>query len=149
MTTNNDSTETRLPPLLRQVWFNLNKTFRRRIAHLNITPDQFTTLRWISEKSTEGLIQRQLVELMSSDPNTIVSILKRLEAADLVERKQLPDDRRVYQLSLTPKGKTVLAQALPLSLDLQEEVLSLLSDKQRNDLSNSLNTLIKATEKLL
>ena len=31
----------RLPILLRHAWYGLNQAFRRRIAHLDITPDQF------------------------------------------------------------------------------------------------------------
>ncbi|MBM3847282.1 MAG: hypothetical protein FJ405_13495, partial [Verrucomicrobia bacterium] len=63
----------RLPPLLRKAWYGLNQAFRRRIAHLGITPDQFTVMRILRE--AEGLTQRQLTELMSSDPNTVASLL--------------------------------------------------------------------------
>ena len=32
----------RLPLLLRRAWYGMNQAFRRRIAHLGVTPDQFT-----------------------------------------------------------------------------------------------------------
>src|SRR5258706_62504 len=35
----------RLPPLLRRAWYGLNQAFRPRIAHLGVTPDQFTEMR--------------------------------------------------------------------------------------------------------
>ena len=38
----------RLAPLLRRTWYSLNQTFRRRIAHAGLTPDQFSVLRWLS-----------------------------------------------------------------------------------------------------
>ncbi len=47
----------RLPLLLRRAWYGLNKAFRRRIAHLRITPDQFTVMRTLLEK--EGITQRE------------------------------------------------------------------------------------------
>jgi hypothetical protein len=30
----------RLPPLLRRAWYGLNRAFRRRIAHIGLTPDR-------------------------------------------------------------------------------------------------------------
>ena len=60
----------RLPPLLRRAWYGLNQAFRRRIAHLEITPDQFTVLRTLLEGDALGLTQRELTQHMTSDPNT-------------------------------------------------------------------------------
>ncbi len=76
----------RLPALLRQSWYGLNQVFRRQIAHLHITPDQFTVLRILTEGDSKGLTQRQLSESMSSDPNTVASLLERMESAKLLER---------------------------------------------------------------
>ena len=69
----------RLPPLLRRAWYGLNQAFRRRIAHTGVTPDQFTALRTLLEGDPEGLTQRELTALMSSDPNTVASLLERME----------------------------------------------------------------------
>src|SRR6266576_6905424 len=75
----------RLPLLLRRAWYGLNQAFRRRIAHLGVTPDQFTVMRTLLEH--EGITQRRLTELMSSDPNTVASLLERMERASLLERQ--------------------------------------------------------------
>src|SRR5258706_2428264 len=88
----------RLPPLLRRCWFSLNQTFRRRIAHLGVTPDQYTVMRTLMEGSPRGLSQRELTDLMSSDPNTIASLLERMEAGGLVERKPHEKDRRGHPI---------------------------------------------------
>ena len=63
----------RLPPLLRRAWYALNQAFRQRVAHLGLTPDQFSILRWLVEGDPAGLTQRQITDLMASDPNTITS----------------------------------------------------------------------------
>src|SRR3954469_17156490 len=92
-TTPLDSPERRrLPLLLRRSWYGLNQAFRRRIAHLEITPDQFTVMRTLIENN--GITQRELTRLMSSDPNTITSILDRMEKAGLVQRQSHEKDRR-------------------------------------------------------
>lgn len=40
---------------------------------------------------------------------------KRLREAGLIERKENPDDRRLVILSLTPKGREMMAELLPLA----------------------------------
>src|SRR5437660_12273708 len=82
----------RLPLLLRRAWYGLNQAFRRRIAGLGITPDQFTVMRTLLEN--EGLTQRELTHLISSDPNTIASLLTRMERAGLLPRQSHEHDRR-------------------------------------------------------
>src|SRR6186713_3602891 len=82
----------RLPPLLRRAWYGLNQAFRRRLAHLGLTPDQFTVLRTLIEQ--EGITQSQLTATMTSDPNTVASLLNRMEHADLIRRETHERDRR-------------------------------------------------------
>src|SRR6266567_6749575 len=94
----------RLPLLLRRAWYGLNQAFRRRIAHLGVTPDQFTVMRTLLEH--EGITQRRLTELMSSDPNTVASLLERMEKASLLERQTHERDRRANCLRLKPLAKS-------------------------------------------
>src|ERR1051325_4501966 len=91
----------RLPLLLRRAWYGLNQAFRRRIAHLGITPDQFTVMRTLLEN--EGIRQRELTELMSSDPNTVASLLERMEKAGLIERQAHEQDRRGHRRPRTER----------------------------------------------
>lgn len=74
----------RLPLLLRRAWYGLNQAFRRQISHAGATPDQFTVLRTLSEGNPDGLTQSELTRSMSSDPNTVASLLKRMEDKDLL-----------------------------------------------------------------
>src|SRR6267142_741141 len=101
----------RLPPLLRRAWYGLNQAFRRRIAHLNLTPDQFTVMRTLLEGDVRGLTQRELSRLMSSDPNTVASLLERMEKAGYAERQPHERDRRAHRIKLLPKGRKVYETA--------------------------------------
>ena len=74
----------RLPPILRRAWYGLNQALRRRISHLGLTPDQFTAMRILMESDAHGLPQRELADTMSSDPNTVASLLERMEKASIV-----------------------------------------------------------------
>lgn len=121
----------RLPPLLRRAWYGLNQAFRRRIAHLGITPDQFTVLRSLLEHA--GLTQRELTQLMTSDPNTIASLLERMEKAGLLLRKPHEKDRRAYRIHLQAAGKRKYEEAREVALALQSEVLGVLPASRREE----------------
>ena len=120
----------RLPPLLRRAWYSLNQAFRRRILHLEITPDQFTALRILGEADAKGLSQRELTELMSSDPNTVASLVERMETNGLVQRRPHEKDKRAHRIRVLAKGKKTYAAARDIAVDLQKEILgSLPSDR--------------------
>lgn len=119
-----DPGQRRLPPLLRSAWFGLNQTFRRRIAHLGLTPNQFTALRWLDEHEPAGLTQRELADLMASDANTIVALLRRMERAGWVSSRVDRQDRRRHCIRIGAPGRQLLDQARPIALHLQAQVLA-------------------------
>ena len=121
----------RLPVLLRRAWFSLNQTFRRFSAQAGITPDQFTVLRTLAESEPRELTQHDLAEKMSSDPNTITSLLARMEEGGLIERKADPADRRARRILLQPGGRRKYERARPFAVDLQARILRSLPDRRR------------------
>src|SRR5437879_817146 len=132
----------RLPHLLRRAWYGLNQAFRRRIAHLGITPDQFTVMRTLLEN--EGISQRRLTELMSSDANTVASLLERMEQAGLVERQAHEQDRRAHWLRLKPRGRRKYEAAREIAVEMQAEVLSALPAEAREKFLEELDAVAQA-----
>jgi DNA-binding MarR family transcriptional regulator len=132
----------RLPPLLRQAWYSLNQAFRRRIAHLGITPDQFTVMRSLLEN--EGVTQRELTQLMSSDPNTVASLLERMERAGLLQRDTHEKDRRARRLRLKPSGRKKYEKARAVAVAMQEEVMRALPEDRRETFLQDLDALGQA-----
>lgn len=123
----------RLPPLLRRAWYGLNQAFRRRIAHTGATPDQFTALRCLTEADAKGITQGELTKMMSSDPNTIASLVERMEAAGWIERRSHETDRRAYRIRLKPTGQRLYRELRQLAVDLQSGVLAILPEADRED----------------
>jgi DNA-binding MarR family transcriptional regulator len=132
----------RLPILLRRAWYGLNQAFRRRIAHLGITPDQFTVMRTLLEH--ESMTQRELTQLMSSDPNTIASLLERMEKAGLVKRQTHEKDRRANSLRLRSLGRRKYEIAREIAVSLQTELLSTLPEAMRNPFLENLDAVAAA-----
>lgn len=131
----------RLPPLLRRAWYSLNQTFRHQIAHLGITPDHYSILRWLHEGDARGLTQQTITDLMASDPNTIASILKRMESCGLVSRHEHESDRRARRVRLAANGRRVFAAALDIARSLQDEILSVLPAARRTRFLSDLEAI--------
>src|SRR5437868_12659692 len=110
----------RLPLLLRRAWYGLNQAFRRRIAHLGIPPDQFTVMRTLLEQ--EGITQKELAAAMSSDANTVTSLIERMRVAGLARRQPHERDRRAHRLSLTKEGRRKYAEGRAVALAMQTEI---------------------------
>lgn len=121
----------RLPLLLRRAWYGLNQAFRRHIAHTGATPDQFTALRCLLEGDPKGVTQGELTRMMSSDPNTIASLVERMAAAGWVERKPHESDRRAYRIRLKPAGKKLYGKLRDLAIGLQSQVMAALPEPGR------------------
>jgi DNA-binding MarR family transcriptional regulator len=134
----------RLPVLLRRAWYGLNQSFRQRIAHLGVTPDQFSILRWLSEGDPHGLTQRTLSDLMASDPNTITSTISRMEKAGLVKRGPHEADRRAHRVKLQPAGQRAFDKARKVAMELQEQVLAVLPANRREKFLEELETIADA-----
>jgi DNA-binding MarR family transcriptional regulator len=136
----------RLPPLLRRAWYSLNQAFRRRIAYSGLTPDQFTILRLLTEAPAEGLTQREMAVLMSSDPNTIASLLDRMQEAKLLERRPHEKDRRAHRVRLLPKGRSVYLELRNVALDLQAGILASLPEERREQFLEDLEKVADACQ---
>ena len=134
----------RLPPTLRRAWYGLNQAFRRRIAHLGLTPDQFTVMRTLLEH--EGISQRQLTSLMSSDPNTVAALVERMAEAGLIERQTHERDRRANRLRLKTGGRAKYEKARMIAVALQSEVLDAVAAGRREQFLRDLDDLAQACQ---
>jgi DNA-binding MarR family transcriptional regulator len=121
----------RLPILLRHAWYSLNQTFRRRLAHTGVTPDQFTALRTLSEQGTAGLTQSDLTRLLASDPNTIAALVERMERSGWIARAPHEQDRRANRLRLLAAGLRQYTSVRAIAVELQAEVLAPWSERER------------------
>lgn len=136
----------RLPPLLRRAWYGLNQAFRRRIAHLGLTPDQFTVMRTLLEAEPRGLTQQELTERMASDANTVASLVRRMEEAKLLLRQPHHRDGRANLLKLRAAGRRLFAQARLVATELQTEVLRVLPEVEREHILELLAVIADACQ---
>lgn len=87
--------------------------------------------------------QRDLGEKVQVDRSTMVAVIDELERLGLVERRRNPEDRRRYELTLTPAGSETLSKAEVVAEEVQEAVLAPLDDAQRRQLHELLTSLLR------
>jgi len=139
----------RLPPLLRKSWYSLNQAFRRLLINIKLTPDQFTVLRTLTESEDMGMPQCEISRKMSSDPNTIASLVERMEKLELITRKRNPHDKREKIINITYRGRDRYNQAREIAIDLQSQVLQCLPDSRRELFLQDLETISKSCQSAL
>ncbi|MEQ8786126.1 MAG: MarR family transcriptional regulator [Pirellulaceae bacterium] len=93
---------------LRGAYLTFHRRANQHFAQFGVTADQFVVLTVVAE--TEGLTQRELVERVYSDPNTITGMLTRLEQRKLIQRRPHAEDRRARCIFLTAAGRRLQQQ---------------------------------------
>ena len=97
---------------------NLQKAFSEN--GVEVTPIQVMLLFFLQKSDGSSLTQISQ-GLMLENP-TITGLIDRLEKSGYVKRSDHPNDRRVYLIHLTEKGKKVASKALPIVKRLNEQI---------------------------
>ncbi|HRQ55860.1 MAG TPA: MarR family transcriptional regulator [Azoarcus taiwanensis] len=106
------------------------KDFCEHVGGAEMTPTLFGVLALV--EANPGMTQAQLAEAIQLDRSSIVSILDKLEARGLVERRRAPNNRRSNALRLTADGEALVAELLPeVHAHEQRLVRHLDADEQR------------------
>jgi len=92
--------------LLKDVSRLYSLNFERHAADLNLTIAQCRVLCYLQRN--EGISQVHLAFLTDTDPMTLVRILDRMEADELIERRSDPSDGRARRLYLRPSAHPLL-----------------------------------------
>ena len=100
----------------------------------------------------DGASQRELAQLMSIEPPTLVRHLDKLTEDGYVERRPDPDDRRVIRVIVTAKGRARLTALHKEAEWVDAELRSLLTEREVDMLGKALMkihdhfTAVKADE---
>ena len=105
---------------------NLQKSFSE--SGIEVTPIQVMLLFFLQKKDGSSLSQISQ-GLMLENP-TVTGLIDRLEKSGYVKRSDHPNDRRVYLIYLTEKGKKVANKALPIVKRLNEQIKEGYSERE-------------------
>lgn len=122
-------------------------TFLRESQRLfrphGLTAAQYNVLKVLADHP-KGLSQRELSDLLVVERSNVTGLLDRMEKAGWVRRADHPQDRRVYQVSLTPSGRRLLAKVQPLYFDVVEQVTRGIASKRMREGTDLLRALADA-----
>lgn len=135
-----------IPPLIfRMVQKKLIKTTLADID-ANITPHHFEIIRLLEKEGT--LHVAEIGERLHIAKAQMTQLIDKLVDLKLVERQQYKADRRIINISLSPQGRIILTEHKKKVKAAIQETMVYLSDKELDDLSNSLRRLQDILSKL-
>jgi DNA-binding MarR family transcriptional regulator len=105
-------------------------------AGIDLNSDQWVILKRISEN--EALNQREIADLTFKDTAAITRSLDILEERNLVKRQDVPNDRRAYQLVLTPAGEELVAKVIPIAQLVRSQGLQGINEEELRHFKNVL-----------
>lgn len=114
--------------------------YRPVLEPLNLTHPQYLVMLALWEREPRSV--RELSDALQLEPATLSPLLKRLEATGYVERRRSAADERALEVTLTPAGRELRAEAEKIPPRIIER-LGLPMDDILN-LRESLRTIIAA-----
>ncbi|GAA4343282.1 MarR family winged helix-turn-helix transcriptional regulator [Flaviaesturariibacter amylovorans] len=110
------------------------------LASEDITHQQFNILRILRGAAPEPLSTLQIRERMLDKMSDTSRIVDRLVAKELVQKCTCPKDKRLVDVTISPKGLALL-EKIDKEGDHIEEIMGRLSEAEATQLSNMLDQL--------
>ena len=114
--------------------------FMEECRAFDLTPVQYAAL--VAIQTHPGIDATRLSAVIAFDRSTLGSVIERIEAKGLVERKPSPDDKRIKLLHLTRSGAALLREIVPAVDRAQARMLEPLKPADRKTLMALLSELV-------
>lgn len=89
----------------------------------------------------DGQSQKEIAARLNLKPSTITVMLKRMEKANLVVRKQSEGDRRISRVYITEKGRQICRQANKVMKNIEEECFGHFTKEEKTILKKLLTQM--------
>ena len=122
--------------LARMAGYRLGKA----LAAMEMRTHEFAVLNHLSESGP--LSQQELGQALRINPSNLVGLLDLLEGDGLLVRVRDPHDRRRHLVTLTAVGRRRLVHAWETAAAAEADLLSPLSDHEREQLRGMLERLV-------
>lgn len=126
---------------IREIKRDFNRRLKATYPDLTITSDQWVILKRISER--EALNQREVAAVTGKDPASITRTLDLLAKKAWVERQEIANDRRAYQVVLTDEGKDLVERLTPLAKETREAGLNGIAAEEFEHFKLTLNKIFE------
>lgn len=116
-----------LPYQLAVASSRISKAFAERYrAEFGLTMPEWRVLAHLAQ--SDAVSVREIHARVDMDKSKVSRAAARLEASGLIEKRENPEDRRLLDMRLTPKGRDLIARIVPIADAYQAEILATLGD---------------------
>jgi DNA-binding MarR family transcriptional regulator len=122
--------------LIAQIGAHAAARFAERLAEIGLVPAQAGILRAVA--ASAGVSQQELSSLLGMLPSRLVPFIDELEERGLLERRDNPEDRRLYALHVTNMGTRVLADIGRVAKAHDDAICAALNGGERDQLGSLL-----------
>ena len=129
--------------LLSRVGAAVRAGFKDVLAGWGIRPLQYVVLLVLDARG--GVSQQELSTAAGVDSGNMVALLDGLEALRYARRARDPRDRRRYVVTITPRGRSALAELGQAVEEYNRRFLSPLTGQERQQLATALGKLYATT----
>ena|ERR1700721_848687 len=126
--------------LMSRLTHTIEQEMTSAIEDTNLTLLQLSALAELNHDGT--LSTAALARLAFVTPQNMSLTVSKLSTAGYLLRKAHPTNARVKRLVLTPRGLKILRRAVAQAAELEREMFSPLSKRQKNELRDQLRTCL-------
>lgn len=119
----------------------LNEKIKNLLAPEDITPQQYNILRILRGSSPQPLSTLQIRERMLDRMSDTSRIVDRLIAKELVMKAVCSKDRRLVDVTISPKGQALLRKLDAEANQLDKIIMSNITEAEAEDLSKLLDKI--------
>lgn len=114
------------------------------LSRFRLTPTQFLLLFRLKE--SKDVSSADLARAIGVRPQSIVDLIGPLEREGLIKRREAPEHRRILRIRLSAAGEQLLARAIPVARQLEEELLCSLTPPEIVYLRKGLTKLLSSAQ---
>ena len=112
----------------------------RMLAEQGAHPAQAGCLRLLAE--SDGMSQRDVAERLGVSAPSVTSMLQKMEAGEVIERRADEHDQRITRIYLTDKGREIIGRLHGVYAHALDASLGSLSEDDRVELGRLLGCMI-------
>ncbi|WOH63596.1 MarR family winged helix-turn-helix transcriptional regulator [Bradyrhizobium sp. BWA-3-5] len=125
-----------LPYMLNRVGVRMGDLFSRRIAGYGVTLPMYRVMAALWEKGDQRL--GDLAAMTTIEISTLSRLIGEMKRRGLVTRTRLKDNARTVAINLTPKGRMLVDELIPIAVHFEDVAVRSFPSKNIVDLKTVL-----------
>lgn len=135
-----------LPYLLNRVGVRMGELFSRRIAGFGVTLPMYRVMAALWEQGDQRL--GDLAATTTIELSTLSRLIGEMKRRGLVSRTRLKDNGRTVAINLAPKGRSLVAELMPIAVHFEEVAVRNFRAKDIADLKAVLENIYESLASL-